>query len=122
MDLPRHLPGILLIDVEGVRPDGTGIYRYRVVGGNEVANRGHNPTGLLVEEGFYAESLEDALAHYEAVRTVKRPIYERVIFLDDKDRPVHEDSILVPFSEDGTTVTQILVYSEQLPWDESLRR
>lgn len=115
MDIPRHLPGILLIDVEGVRPDGIGIYRYRVVGGNEVANRGHNPTGRLVEEGFYAESLEDALAHYEAVRRSRRPVYDRVTFLDERGRPVREDTILVPFSEDGTTVSQILVYSEQLP-------
>lgn len=118
MDVPRHLPGLLLIDVEGVRPDGIGIYRYRVVGGNEVANRGHNPTGRLVEDGFYAVSLEEALADYDAVRTSGRPLYARVTFLDERERPVHEDTILVPFSEDGTTVTQILVYSEKLPWEE----
>ncbi|WPZ34857.1 PAS domain-containing protein [Thalassobaculum sp. OXR-137] len=121
MDVPRLLPRLLLIDVEGVRSDGAGIFRYRVVGGTEVANRGHNPTGRLVEEGFYAESLENALAHYEAVRQSKCPIYDRVTFLDDRSRPVHEDTILLPFSEDGTTVSQILVYSQQLPLDGAFK-
>lgn len=113
MDLPRHLPGIILLDVEGVRADGKGIYRYRVVGGHEVDNRGHNPTGRLVEQGFYAETLESAVADYEAVRLSGRPLYAPVSFLDEKGRRVREDSVLLPFSEDGEAVTQILVYSER---------
>lgn len=115
MDLPRHLPGILLVGIEGIKPDGTGIYRYRVVGEEEVRNRGHNPTGKLLEEGFFAESLESALADYEAVRTSGRPLYAPVSFLDDRGRRILEDSVMLPFSEDGVTVSQVLVYSERRP-------
>jgi hypothetical protein len=115
MDLPRHLPGILLVGIEGLKPDGTGIYRYRVVGEDEVSNRGHNPTGKLLDEGFYAESLESALADYEAVRKSGRPLYAPVAFMDDKGRRILEDSVMLPFSADGVTVSQVLVYSERRP-------
>ena len=118
MDLPRHLPGVILVGIEGTKPDGTGVYRYRVVGEEEVRNRGHNPTGRLLEDGFYAESLESALADYEAVRRSGRPFYAPVAFLDDKDRRILEDSVLLPFSEDGETVSQILVYSERRPYPD----
>lgn len=115
MDLPRHLPGMILVGIEGAKPDGRGVYRYRVVGEEEVRNRGHNPTGRLLEDGFYAESLESALADYEAVRMTRRPLYAPLAFLDDKDRRILEDSVLLPLSEDGETVSQILVYSERRP-------
>ena len=113
-DLPRLLPGMILVDVEGVRPDGTGLYRYRVVGGSEVAARRHNPTGRLVDEGYYAESLESALAAYDFVRIKRRPLYDPVDFVDRAGRRVRESSILLPFSENGEDVSQILVFSERL--------
>lgn len=116
-DVPRHLPGILLIDVEGITDDGAGetvgIYRSRVVGSQEVANRGHNPTGKLVFEGYFAGSLEDALRSYEIVRRSKSFLYEPMQFITDDHLTIDEYSILLPFSEDGETVSQILVYSER---------
>jgi hypothetical protein len=116
-DVPRHLPGILLIDVEGITDDGAGetvgIYRYRVVGSQEVANRGHNPTGKLVVEGYFAGSLEDALRSYEIVRRSKSFLYEPMQFVTDDHLTIDEYSILLPFSEDGETVSQILVFSER---------
>ena len=115
MDLPRHLPGVILVGIDGMKSDGTGIYRYRVVGEEEVRNRGHNPTGRLLEDGFYAESLESALADYEAVRRSGRPLYAPVAFLDDKGRRILEDSVMLPLTTDGVTVSQILVYSERRP-------
>lgn len=75
IDLPHLLPGLLLIDVEGLKPDGTGLYRYRVVGSYEVESRRHDPTGKRVEEGFYAESVDQALSDYESVRIRKEPFY-----------------------------------------------
>src|SRR3546814_1423897 len=40
--VPRHLPAILLIDVEGLDEAGIGIYRYRVVGTESVRLRGRS--------------------------------------------------------------------------------
>jgi len=113
VDIPRLLAGILLIDVEGVDDDGIGIYRYRVVGTREVQSRGHDPTGRLVVEGYFAETLQEAIATYELVRRDGCFLFEPLRFWSEDKHWVDEDSIALPLSEDGETVTQILVYSEQ---------
>ena len=113
VDLPAHLPGILLIDVEGVDEAGVGRYRYRVVGTAEVANRGHDPTGKLVVEGYFGPSQADVLKDYEAVRLGCTFLYEPLQFVTEDHRTVDEYSIILPFSEDGQTVSQILVFSER---------
>ena len=109
--VPHHLSGILLIDVEGVDSQGVGIYRYRVVGTDEVRLRGHDPTGKLVRDGFFWSSLDDALAGYETVRRSGCHLYEVAEFVSTEGRWRSEYAVLLPFSEDGETVSQILVYS-----------
>ncbi|GAB4394495.1 MAG: hypothetical protein Tsb0032_20180 [Kiloniellaceae bacterium] len=107
----RHLPGILLIDVEGIDAAGKGIYRYRVVGTDEVRLRGHDPTGKLVQDGFFWSSLEEALECYETIRTSRSYLYEMSEFTSAEGRWRSEYAIILPFSEDGEMVSQILVYS-----------
>ena len=109
--VPHHLSGILLIDVEGVDSQGVGIYRYRVVGTDEVRLRGHDPTGKLVRDGFFWASLDDALAGYETVRRSGSHLYEVAEFVSTEGRWRSEYAVLLPFSEDGEAVSQILVYS-----------
>lgn len=111
-DFVEHLPGIILIDIEGENEHSQGIYRYRVVGTREVANRQHDPTGQCVEEGFFAESVESALRGYESVRVHRAPIFEPISFVTPEGVRIEEESIMLPLSENGTDVTQILVYSE----------
>ena len=113
VDVPAHLPGILLIDIEGVDENGVGRYRYRVVGTAEVASRGHDPTGKMVVEGFFGPSLDSILDSYEVVRRSGTFLYEPLHFLTEDSRTVDEYSILLPFSEDGEAVSQILVFSER---------
>jgi hypothetical protein len=110
--VPRHLSGILLVDVEGLDEQGIGIYRYRVVGTESVRLRGHDPTGKLVQEGFFWSSLDEALATYETVRTSRGHLYGTAEFVSPEGRWHSEYSILLPFSEDGENVSQILVYSQ----------
>ena len=114
IDLPHHLPGLLLIDVGMETPGGTARYRYRVVGDWEVNAMGHNPTGKLVDDGFHAQSKEFALAAYDRVRASGVPMYDRLDFVNDRNLRVQEQSIMLPFSEDGETVSQLLVYSEPI--------
>lgn len=109
--VPRHLSGILLLDVEGIDDQGIGIYRYRVVGTDEVRLRGHDPTGKLVQDGFFWSSLEEALATYDKIRLERAHLYEISEFVSSEGRWRSEYAILLPFSEDGETVSQILVYS-----------
>lgn len=107
----RQLSGLLLIDVEGLDSEGKGIYRYRVVGTEEVRLRGHDPTGKLVQDGFFWSSLEDALACYETIRRTQSYLYQNSEFISTEGRWRAEHAIIVPFSDDGESVTQIMVYS-----------
>ena len=109
--VPRHLPAILLVDVEGIDEAGVGIYRYRVVGTESVRLRGRDPTGKLVREAFFWSSGEAAIAVYESVRVSRRHLYQTAEFVSPQGRWRSEHSILLPFSDDGASVTQILVYS-----------
>jgi len=109
--VPRHLSGMLLIDVEGIDDEGLGIYRYRVVGTDEVRLRGHDPTGKLVQEGFFWSSLEEALDCYETLRSSRRYLYEVSEFVSPEGRWRSEYAVILPFSEDSENVSQILVYS-----------
>lgn len=113
-DITEHLPGILLVDVEGEDAEGHGIYRYRVVGTREVANRRRDPTGERVEDGFFGVSIEATLRSYESVRRQRLPIYEPLQFVTAEGIRIDEVSILLPLSENGTNVSQILVYSENV--------
>ena len=113
IDIPRHLPGLLFIEVEGIDENGAGIYRYRVVGTTEVENRRHNPTGRLVTEGFFGESLEASIADYEWVRVNRTCFYAPLEFVTEDFRPIRELSILLPFGTPDGEVTHILVYSER---------
>lgn len=113
LEIAPFLPGILLVEVEGIRPDGSGLYRYKVVGQMEVAARGHNPTGKLVDEGFHAESREAAIGDYDFVREFGEPHYAPIEFINEKGVPVSEDSILLPFANEEGKVGHILVYSER---------
>ena len=113
LEIPKALPGIILIDVEGSDPDGHGIYRYRVVGSDEVRNRGHDPTGRLVREGYFGGTLENVLKDYDYIRENRTFLYQPLDFVTEDFRRIREQSILLPFSEDGITVSQILVYSHR---------
>ena len=110
-DFRKHLPDILLVDVEGVDEKGLGVFRYRVVGTREVALRGHDPTGKLVEEGFFGPSREDVIACYELVRRERTFLYDPLEYVTPGGRWRDEYTIFLPLSNDGETVSQILVYS-----------
>ena len=112
MAIPRHLPSILLVDVEGLRADGKGKYRYRVAGDLEIAARGFNPTGMRVEDGFLAGSVEEVIAVYETVRLNCEPICLPTVYVRESGLRIDDFTFMVPLSEDGETVSQILVFSD----------
>jgi hypothetical protein len=113
IDLPGHLPGLLLIDVEGEDARGRGIFRYRVVGTREVLNRQFDPTGRLVEDGYFAKSKDDAIRSYDSVCHHRAAIFEKISFHSTEGIPIKEDSVMLPLSDNGSEVSQILVFSEE---------
>ncbi len=107
----HHLPGVLLVDVEGVDDRGMPVLRYRVVGTEEARIRGHDPTGKLVSEGYFGPDLDSVIEAYDFVRRERAFLFELLEFKTDPGLFASEYNILLPFSEDGETVSQILSYS-----------
>ena len=113
VDFPKHLPRIVLVDVEGEDADGTSRLRYRVVGTKEVELRGRDPTGLEVREAYFGPSLADVLDCYEFVRVNATFLFDPRRFITQDGNVVDDQTLFLPLSEDGATVSQILVYVER---------
>jgi hypothetical protein len=105
------------VDVEGLDERGQGIFRYRVVGTVEVELRGFDPTGWLVEDGFCGPSLEDVLTCYETVRRTGEFLIDSHAFATVQGRWHDGFTLFLPLSNDGLSVNQILVYSEERSLD-----
>ncbi|WP_120497937.1 PAS domain-containing protein [Kiloniella sp. EL199] len=109
IEMVDFLPGITLVDVDKETLNLT----YRLVGTNEVAVRGKDPTGDSVKEHFHATTWEDTWENYN------HAINNQGIVFDDMDMPnsngiiVGDETIFVPLSPDGEHVNMVMLYSIQ---------
>lgn len=105
-EIRAFLSRITLVDVV---PDARR-FVYRLVGTEEVASRGSDPTGRAVAEAYFAASAEESLQYYEYVAGHAEPY----CFRDDYRAPdgalEKQDVIFLPLSEDGETVSMILLF------------
>jgi hypothetical protein len=101
------LPGITLIDlVEDERR-----FVYRLLGTREVARRGRDLTGKGVAEGFFASSVEAALASYDDVVVRRVPRFGQRRFITPDNRIGHEQTVLLPLSDNGQSINKIIAYT-----------
>jgi len=103
------LPGILVVDVLEAEPD----YRYRIVGALEVEARMSDPTGKTVREiyGYHPESLDFCLENYDLAVASAWGVIDFSVEASTNPRYLEVETLLLPLSEDGARVTQVLVYS-----------
>lgn len=107
VDMIGFLPGITLIDVvEDARR-----FVYRLLGTREVAMRGRDPTGKGVAEGFFASSVDAALASYTDVVQRRAPRFEQRRFITPDGRIGNEQTVLMPLSDDGEAINKIIAYT-----------
>ncbi|HEY7690028.1 MAG TPA: PAS domain-containing protein [Dongiaceae bacterium] len=106
-DFPRHLPGILLVDVQWEPLD----FVYRVVGTREAEARGFNPTGKPVAGNWFGSSEERVLSNYRYVATKASFLYDYDPFITDDSHFQVDESLFLPLSLTGDRVDQVLVYS-----------
>jgi hypothetical protein len=106
VDIKAFLPRITLVDVV---PD-TRRFVYRLVGTEEVASRGSDPTGRSVVEAYFAASAEESLGYYEHVVQTGAPCCFRGNYRAPDGALEKQDVIFLPLSEDGETVNMILVF------------
>jgi hypothetical protein len=114
-ELKECLPDLILVDMEGRDDLGRGRFRYRVVGTREAEVRGQDPTGRLVQEGYIGPSAQDALDCYETVCRERCALLDPLPFVTPDNLWSHEDTLFLPLSEDGETVSQILVCALKRP-------
>lgn len=105
-DVKAFLPRITLVDVV---PDARR-FVYRLVGTEEVASRGSDPTGRSVAEAFFSASAEESLDYYEYVARYGEPYCFRGDYRAPDGAPEKQDVIFLPLSEDGASVSMILVF------------
>jgi hypothetical protein len=106
-EIKRLLPFIVLVDVTGDERR----FVYRLVGTQEVDERGGDPTGKSVREAFFGGSLEEALSCYEYVVAKRAPFCYRDPYLAPDGEILTDDIVYLPLSEDGTAVSMILVFT-----------
>ena len=107
LDIPRFLPDISLVDVV---PDERK-YVYRLIGTNEAAMRGRDPTGLPVGEGYFGTSKDSVFLNYDGVTQSRAPRLDRDPSHTSDNRFIQHESIFLPLSDDGQRVNMILVFT-----------
>ena len=105
-ELKPHLPRISLIDVV---PDERR-FVYRLVGTEEAALRGYDPTGKSVGEGFFGPNRDLALKHYSYPVEHRAPFCYRGDFEVSDGSIENEDVVFLPLSDDDHTVNMILLF------------
>jgi len=110
-EMVPFLSGVMLVDVVA----DARRYVYRLVGTREVQARGSDPTGRVVGEAFIGSSRESVLANYNHVCLTGAPHIDLKTVITVGDRLDNSHVIFLPLSEDGETVSQILVYTDFNP-------
>ncbi|MEH6629729.1 MAG: PAS domain-containing protein [Halopseudomonas aestusnigri] len=109
IEMVKFLPGITLVDVAKETLELT----YRLVGTNEVAVRGKDPTGESVKENFHANTWEDAWGNYGHVIMTKGIAYDNSNIPNSNDVMVGDETVFVPLSTDGEHVNIVMLFSIQ---------
>lgn len=105
IEIPKLLPYLTIVEVV---PDARR-YVYRLVGTREVEVRGNDPTGKSVTEGFYGPSVADGHKFYNRVVATMAPVYDDSPYVSQDGRYNDEEMLFLPLSENGTTVSRILL-------------
>jgi len=107
VQIPRHLPNLMLIDVlrDPLR------FRYRLVGTRVVTASAEDRTGQFFDQVRFLNANPAVVKHYQTVANDATPHYALEPFHNwQRDSTYQVQRLLLPLSSDGTTVDMILVY------------
>lgn len=85
-------------------------YRYRRAGRTEVQVRGGDPAGLTVRQCHQGEILDFVLENYDRVVASRDGLLDFSVDIDRDQRFVTTEVIFLPCSDDGASVTSMIVY------------
>lgn len=102
IEIPDLLSGMILIDVEGKRPDRH--YRFRLLGSEFVDAVGENLTGKRLDEIGSPGSTDPIISGYEEAVIKKSPhFWESFIHVEGR-KHVRYRRLVCPLASDGITV------------------
>ena len=104
------MPSVLVVDVLPASKD----YRYRQVGWREVEARTVDPTGMTVRQCYEGEGLAFVLESYDLAAVNREAFVDFSVDITASQRYVETETLFLPLSQDGATVTQVMVYSHYL--------
>lgn len=107
LEMGPFLSRIILVDVV----DDERRFVYRVVGTDEVALRGRDPTGKTVQDAFFGPNAETACGNYQIAVDTKAPHFTRGPYTTADGRYVVEDTLFLPLSNDDEVVNMVISYS-----------
>jgi hypothetical protein len=85
-------------------------YRYRIVGARQVEARADDPTGKTVRGIYSGEVLRFCLESYDRAAASDWGLIDFSIEASANPHFLELETLFLPLSEDGATVSQILVY------------
>ena len=106
-EIKKLLPMMVLVDVTA----DARRFVYRLVGTQEVAERGTDPTGKSIAEAFFGGSLEETLSCYDYVVRNRAPFCYRDPYAAADGQVQSDDIIYLPLSDDGAGVNMVLVFT-----------
>jgi len=106
-EIKKLLPMMVLVDVTA----DARRFVYRLVGTQEAAERGSDPTGKTVAEAFFGGSLEETLSCYEYVVRQRAPFCYRDPYAAPDGHIQNDDIVYLPLSDDGASVNMVLVFT-----------
>ena len=104
------MPSILVVDVLPESHD----YRYRQVGWREVEARTVDPTGKTVRQCYEGEVLQFVLENYDLAVANREAFVDFSVDITASQRYIETETLFLPLSQDGKTVTQVMVHSHYL--------
>lgn len=105
-DVADLLPSILIVDVLEAQHD----YRYRQCGALEMQVRGDDPVGRTVRQCHEGEVLDFVLESYDRVVASGDGLVDFSVDINRDPRYIGTETLMLPFSDVGVAVTQILAY------------
>jgi hypothetical protein len=107
VDLPRHLPNLMLIDVMGPPLR----FRYRLVGTQVVAASAEDRTGVFFDAVEFFRKNPIVMTQYQEVVETRRAGLSLEPFRNFVDGTTYEvERLILPLASDGRTVDMLIVY------------
>jgi hypothetical protein len=115
LEMKRWLPCLQLLDVlpDTSLPLAQRLV-YRLVGEQEIAVRGYNPTGRHVADAAIGPESSDPTGNYRIVVEEGLPVYDWSKIPHPKGFLVSQECILLPLSEDDQVVSHVITYGKVL--------